>query len=94
MRTGNSRRTIYRAKNDWELFVEHGYAPNLNVIKKMLTDDAVMECVKYIFKPSDRQVLATRTRKVKMQDGNVLVLPKVRRTESRKMIMSKYMAMK
>lgn len=57
-RTGTCRRTIESAKNDCELFSEHGYVPNLNVWKKMVSDETVMEFVRYIFQPSIRLFLA------------------------------------
>lgn len=48
MRTVTLKRTIESAKKDSEFFSENGYVPNLNVRKKMVCDESIME-FKYIF---------------------------------------------
>lgn len=49
MRSGMFRRTMERAHNDYEFLKHHGFLSVVKLRKKMLPDESILECVRYIY---------------------------------------------
>lgn len=94
MKSGTFRRTMERAENDFKFMKEHGYVSVIKHHKKMVPDESILECVRHIYQPSNRQFLAYGSKEVRLEDGSVQTIPKVRRTKSRKQVCREYLDMK
>lgn len=82
MEPGSFRRTMQRARNDHQFFREHGYIYVLNNRQKMVSDESLLECVKFIYQPCQRQFVAHGSKRVRLNDGATLIISKVRRAKS------------
>lgn len=72
--------------NDFNFMREHGYISVMKHSKKMLPDESFLECVRFIYQPNNRQIIAYRSKDVRLEEGTFVKIHKVRRTKSRKQI--------
>lgn len=86
----NVRRKYSITQRDWENFREEG---RLNVQTRRLirgSTETVEDAVKFIYNSRFRQLLAHGVKKVRLQDGRKLLVPKVRRTMTKNAIAREY----
>ncbi len=93
-KTGNVRRSIERAKNDWNYFEEHGHLPDLRRVVERVSNPTINECVRFIYCPRNRDIMASGSKKVMLSDGKSIVLPQVKRRTSRNELYEDYCRMK
>ena len=94
IKSGNIRRTIERALNDWKFFEEHGRLPKLRRVVTRVTDGTIDECVRFIYSPRNRRIMATGSRKIDLADGTSIILPQVIRRTSRNALYEEYQELK
>lgn len=87
---GGCRRMLRRAEEDWHHFITTGFIPEVKRRNKKTSDESVKESVSFVFSNDNRQLLAHGTKIICTQDGDVLDIPKIRRTKSRMEIWRAY----
>lgn len=94
MWSGNYRQLYTKSEQDWLHLMQKGTISSRKHRRISVPDDNIRECVSLIFLPTNRKLLATGSKKVKMEDGEVIELPAVRRKKSRLHIFNDYLAIK
>lgn len=85
---------IMKAKEDWYHFERNGFLPVITRRNAKVEPRTVEEVVSICLSNKNRKMLAHGTKKFTTQDGETLMLPKIRRTKSRGAIWEAYRAYK
>lgn len=72
-----------KAEEDWKHLVENGFICKRSRSRLSVTEKTINEVVSFILQPTNRQILASGSKKVKLRDGKIVDLPCIRRTKSR-----------
>lgn len=78
---GTSEHYMESASQDWKHFKRVGYIAIRLRRRLSVTNESPLDCVGFIFYPSNSQLLATGSKKTKMRDGEAIDIPAVRRTK-------------
>lgn len=78
MESRGFRRTLQRATNYHQFSIKHGYISVFNNRKKMVSDQSLLEYVKFMYQSCHGQFLAHRSKRVRISDDVVMNILKVR----------------
>lgn len=79
VRSGNARRTVIRAQNDWGFFEVNVFLPALRRTVKRINDESIKDCVSFIFSPCNWQIMATGSKRIRLWNGERMEFPMIGR---------------
>lgn len=88
--SGNVRRIMKRAPNDRHQLVDDGKLVRAQHRVKIVSKECIMEFLSFNFNRKHRQLMAHGTKRIKTQDGDTFIFPRICRTKSKRAVAREY----